>query len=89
MNPSTRPIVAGRDGRNPAGPPQANIPLANPAGRARGEHRELRRRPAGGIPFTVQGPPAVDNGRLTVHIEWGNPDTDWDVYVVKPTPVRW
>ena len=26
MNPSTRPIVAGRDGRNPTGPPQANIP---------------------------------------------------------------
>ena len=26
------PVVAGRDGRNPTGPPQANIPLANPAG---------------------------------------------------------
>ncbi|HET8948905.1 MAG TPA: hypothetical protein VFN44_00295, partial [Solirubrobacteraceae bacterium] len=24
---------------------------------------------------------AVDNGRMTVHIDWGNPDTDWDVYV--------
>ena len=29
----------------------------------------------------MQGPPAVDNGRMTVHIDWGNPDTDWDLYV--------
>ena len=34
------------------------------------------------IPFTVGGPPDVDNGRMTVHIEWGNPETDWDLYVV-------
>ena len=41
--------------------------------------------PQENIPFTVQGPPAVDNGRLTVHVEWGNPDTDWDVYVTDST----
>lgn len=34
------------------------------------------------IPFEVDGPPAVDNGKLTVHIEWSNPQTDWDLYVV-------
>jgi hypothetical protein len=34
------------------------------------------------IPFTVGGPPEVDNGRMTVHIEWGNPETDWDLYVI-------
>jgi hypothetical protein len=32
--------------------------------------------------FTVSGPPAVDNGRLTVHIEWADPANDWDVYVL-------
>ena len=43
--------------------------------------------PAGSeaIPFTVQGPPAVDNGRMTVHIEWTNPDTDWDIYITDST----
>ena len=34
--------------------------------------------------FDVEGPPAVDNGRMTVHIDWGNADTDWDVYVLRP-----
>ena len=32
VNPSTRPVVAGRDGRDPTGPPQAGITFANPAG---------------------------------------------------------
>ena len=85
VNPSTRPIVAGRDGRNPAGPPQANIPLANPAGVPAENTGNFPEGPQENIPFTVQGPPAVDNGRLTVHIEWSNPDTDWDVYVTDAT----
>ena len=35
------------------------------------------------IPFTVQGPAnGVDNGKMTVHIEWSNPETDWDLYIV-------
>ena len=37
--------------------------------------------PQENLPFTVQGPPAVDNGRFTVHIEWTNPETDWDIYI--------
>ena len=32
VNPSTRPIVAGRDGREPTAPPQPGLTLANPAG---------------------------------------------------------
>jgi hypothetical protein len=33
----------------------------------------------------VDGPAGgVDNGRLTVHIEWESPDTDWDIYVIGP-----
>jgi murein tripeptide amidase MpaA len=81
VNPSTRPIVAGRDGRDALGDPQAPITFANPAGQpaentgdpVAGAHEE--------VPFTVQGMPAVDNGRFTVHIEWGDPNTDWDLYI--------
>ena len=73
--------MAGRDGRPATGAPQADLTVANPAGQPAentgdqlaGAHEEFS--------FDVQGPPAVDNGRMTVHIDWGNPDTDWDVYV--------
>jgi hypothetical protein len=81
MNPSTRPVVAGRFGRDPQAPPQANIPLANPAG-IPAENTGYPAQPYESIPFTVGGLPEVDNGRFTVHIEWTNPETDWDLYVV-------
>ena len=85
MNPSTRPIVAGRFGRDPTGPPQAQIPLANPAGvpaeNTEGNYLEGAYE---SIPFTVGGPPNVDNGKLTVHIEFANPETDWDLYIIGP-----
>ena len=86
VNPSTRPVVAGRHGRDPTGPPQGPIPLPNPPG----VPAENTVYPPGGpteeIPFTVQGPAdGVDNGWMTVHIEWGSPDTDWDVYVIGPS----
>src|SRR5690606_29371354 len=32
VNPSTRPVVAGRDGREPTGPTQTGSTLTNPAG---------------------------------------------------------
>ena len=85
VNPSTRPLVAGRHGRDPTGPPQARIDLANPPG----VPAENTIYPPGGpveeIPFTVKGPAdGVDNGRMTVHIEWSSPDTDWDIYVIGP-----
>lgn len=82
MNPSTRPVVAGRFGRDATGPPQAAIPLANPAGQPAENTGDPLTGPADVIPFTVAGPPAVDNGRMTVHIEWANPENDWDLYVV-------
>jgi hypothetical protein len=85
VNPSTRPVVAGRHGRDPTAPPQGPITLPNPPG----VPAENTVYPPGGpveeIPFTVQGPAdGVDNGWMTVHIEWGSPDTDWDVYVIGP-----
>ena len=81
MNPSTRPLVAGRFGREATGPPQAAIPLVNPAGQPAENTGDPTAQPVETVPFTVDGPPAVDNGRMTVHIEWTNPETDWDLYV--------
>jgi hypothetical protein len=85
VNPSTRPLVAGRHGREAAGPPQEAIVLENPPGIP----AENTAYPPGGpieeIPFTVKGPAdGVDNGRMTVHLEWSSADTDWDIYVVGP-----
>lgn len=82
VNPSTRPVVAGRDGRAQNGATQASIPMLNPPGIV-AENVDY---PPGGpvetIPFTVQGPAqGFDNGRLTVHIDWPNGENDWDVYV--------
>ncbi len=45
VNPSTRPLVAGRYGRDATGPPQAAIPLANPAGVPAENTGELPERP--------------------------------------------
>jgi Zinc carboxypeptidase len=85
VNPSTRPLVAGRHGRDATGPAQDPIELENPPG----VPRENPAYPPGGpveeIPFTVKGPAdGVDNGRMSVHIEWSSPDTDWDIYVIGP-----
>jgi Zinc carboxypeptidase len=85
VNPSTRPLVAGRHGREPTGPPQERIELANPPE----VPAENKAYPPGGpvdeIPFTVKGAAdGVDNGRMTVHVEWSSPDTDWDIYVIGP-----
>jgi hypothetical protein len=83
VNPSTRPLVAGRFGRDPVAPKQADIPFANPPGiPAENQEADYATGAYEAIPFTVGGPPDVDNGRMTVHIEWGNPETDWDLYVV-------
>ena len=90
VNPSTRPEVAGRFGRDAAAAPQATIPLANPAGFPDENvyypfAGPSLANPYESIPFEVQGPPAVDNGRFTVHIEWANANNDWDVYVLDPS----
>ena len=85
VNPSTRPLVAGRHGRDPTGPPQARIDLANPPGVPAENTIYPPDGPVEEIPFTVKGPDdGVDNGRMTVHIEWSSPDTDWDIYVIGP-----
>jgi hypothetical protein len=84
LTPSTRPIVAGRLGRDPTGPPQANVPLVNPPGiPALNPSGGFQTGESESIPFTVQGPAdGVDNGRFTVHVEWTDATVDWDLYVV-------
>jgi hypothetical protein len=78
VNPSTRPLVAGRYGREAEAPPQEDITLTNPAGvPAVGDDESTT--------FTIEGLPEADNGTATVTVEWpGTADpeaVDWDVYV--------
>ena len=82
VNPSTRPVVAGRDGRDAQAPPQADFTFANPAGQpAEYTGADPRGGPHEEVSFDVEGLPQSDNGRMAVHIDWTNPATDWDVYV--------
>ena len=80
VNPSTRPVVAGRYGRVPNGPQQPEIAFANPEGVPPENTGDENTPPYEEIPFTIEGAP-YDNGSVTVHIEWANPATDWDIYV--------
>ena len=70
-----------RPDRPAAGRDHARQPGRDPGART----STTRGQPYEAIPFTVKGPAdGVDNGRFTVHIEWSNPDTDWDIYVIGP-----
>ncbi|MRJ74962.1 peptidase M14 [Aeromicrobium sp. SMF47] len=74
VNPSTRPLVVGRYGRDPQGPPQPAQTLVNPAGTpAEGAYETAT--------FTVAGQPSYDNGTATVVINWPDAQVDWDVEV--------
>ena len=76
VNPSTRPLVEGRYGREPAADPQEPADIANPAGVPEvGESEETS--------FEILGQPEVDNGFATLSFGW--PDgADWDFYVLGP-----
>jgi len=82
VNPSTRPIVAGRYGRAALAPAQPAIPFGNPAGIP----AENTGNPLTGahesIEFTIGALPQYDNGTATVSMAWGSTATDWDLYVV-------
>ena len=86
VNPSTRPYVAGRYGREPLGPVPPSQPLVNPPGVpaentegdiTQGEYEEAT--------FTVPAPPQYDAGQAIVDVSWTNPATDWDVYIYDST----
>ncbi|WP_229925561.1 M14 family zinc carboxypeptidase [Streptomyces longispororuber] len=81
VNPSTRPYVAGRLGRDPQGPPQAGIAVVNPPGVPPVNEDYPADPAAESFTFRVAGPPEADNGRMAVAVSWGSPRTHWDLYV--------
>jgi hypothetical protein len=82
VNPSTRPYVAGRAGRLPTAPTQAPIALSNPAAVPAENQGDPLTGTSERIPFTINGPPAADNGSVSVSIDWGQKTTDWDLYLL-------
>ncbi|MEW2530553.1 M14 family zinc carboxypeptidase [Streptomyces sp. NPDC047071] len=81
VNPSTRPYVAGRYGRDPQGPPQDAVAAANPPGVPPVNERYPEDPAAESFTFRVAGPPEADNGRMTVGVSWTSPRTHWDLYL--------
>jgi murein tripeptide amidase MpaA len=77
VNPSTRPLVAGRYGREPVAEPQEPITLTNPPGVPAERGTEQ-------VTFEVDGPPEVDNGFVTLELGWPG-EADWDFYVEGPS----
>ncbi len=82
VNPSTRPYVAGRLGREPVAPPQTAVTLPNPAGVPAENQGDPLAGASERIPFTVKGQPEVDNAVASVRFTWGSASTDWDLYVI-------
>ncbi|MBD8868788.1 M14 family metallopeptidase [Nocardioides donggukensis] len=76
VNPSTRPLVAGRYGREAQADPQAPITLTNPAGVPGTREQET-------TTFEIGGLPEVDNGFATLTFPWPN-GADWDFFVLGP-----
>jgi hypothetical protein len=85
VNPSTRPYVAGRYGRDPQGPPQTAFTLANPPGVPAPNTNYPADPTVETVPFTIQGMPAVDNGKAAITVNWTSTDTDWDLYILDST----
>lgn len=81
VNPSTRPYVAGRYGRDPKGPVQPDIALANPSGVPAPNQNYPENVTAERVGFHVDGLPTVDNGKLSVDIAWKSPENHWDLYL--------
>ena len=78
VNPSTRPLVAGRSGREPQAPAQPGIALTNPPGVPAVEQKES-------TTFEIKGMPRYDNARALIRVTWpgaaGDEALDWDVQV--------
>lgn len=76
VNPSTRPLVVGRYGRDPIAPPSPDLAITNPDGiPAEGAIEETS--------FTIGGAPEADNAKANVTVGWNGPaDVDWDIEVL-------
>jgi Zinc carboxypeptidase len=82
VNPSTRPYVAGRLGRDPVAPPQPAAAFTNPADVPAENQGDPLAGAAERVPFTIKGRPEFDNATAAVSIAWGSSTTDWDLYVL-------
>ncbi|MGL5860580.1 MAG: M14 family zinc carboxypeptidase, partial [Phycicoccus sp.] len=74
VNPSTRPVVAGRWGRDPLAPPQPAQSLTNPAGTPTVGASES-------ATFTIEGMPRYDNAKAEIRVQWPDAAVDWDVVI--------
>lgn len=78
VNPSTRPVVVGRSGREPQAPAQPPVDLVNPPGVPAVGESDL-------TTFEISGLPRYDNGAAYVTVSWpgeaGDEALDWDVFV--------
>jgi hypothetical protein len=83
VNPSTRPAVAGRYGRDALAPAQPTVALANPAG-IPAENRANNPLPGAteSVEFQIGALPQFDNGTATVSMQWARTSTDWDLFVL-------
>ena len=81
VNPSTRPIVAGRYGRDALAPAQPSIPFTNPPGIPAKNTGDPRTGASEAFPFTIGTLPKYDNGTATVSMQWPSVGTDWDLFV--------
>ncbi|UJB47114.1 peptidase M14 [Streptomyces sp. A1-5] len=84
VNPSTRPYVAGRYGREPQAPVQPAVLLSHPPALPPVNTDYPTNPAADRVSFTVEGPPRADNGRMTVSVNWRSRKTEWDLYVLDP-----
>ena len=82
VNPSTRPVVAGRDGRDPTAPPQAGYALTNPAGIPALNPALNFNGPLETSTFTIAE--GFDNAYADLTINWATAGPDWDFYVRGP-----
>ncbi|GAA4125290.1 M14 family zinc carboxypeptidase [Knoellia locipacati] len=75
VNPSTRPLVVGRYGRDPVAPTAPSQTIANPAGVPAVGASEFSN-------VTIQGLPTYDNGKVVFNFSWpGGTAVDWDFYI--------
>ena len=88
INPSTRPLVAKDRGRDPHGPPSAEINMSGAPGPDAvpgGDAETTDQVHFNDHPFTIPGGAGVDNDTATVESSWASPASDWDMYVVRDT----
>ncbi|WP_380164419.1 M14 family metallopeptidase [Jannaschia sp. R86511] len=78
VNPSTRPVVAGRDGRDPTGPAQPGSAVTNPPGIPAPNPQLSFNGPLESTTFVIEE--GFDNAYADLRFDWDT-NADWDFYV--------